>query len=409
VNLRVRIRLIIYIIRFFSILGLELFHFIEILHNRMDNIFFSRFNSRESGVGYITDRSIIVDNLLLRFSKRVLDPTFFEFLTELIYSRFNHITYENPNWGQIWERQLNLGTLNVSDYYSISKLLSRVGRFEFSARVTMDLLRTFKIDDVTSVFELFQIIKISLYNSPETFVDFIKTLGLYNYFKRFYSIDTFHHNLIRESIDNLKGIKILGPLRGSLSEKDLQSSSLAIIKPTTAEIEYISHNYKFVKEMFYYTIEPLPFSNEHTGRIKNVVDYHSKKLFKSNLKINYYSQFLLINGYPAHLQRALTHQVFELKDSFPDIHFVSFFLSNKHYGPGYFDFSTKDVSSLTKIELVDEIWRQGWHDFIANFMFCKFLYNSGLIESSSQSVRQILNYSVIEYATKMEEFYNLNL
>lgn len=396
-------KLIILVLNLCALFGIELFHYTERINNRRSEFFLSKFVDSETNNNFIVNEFLVRNLFIKRFGRNRLDDEFLEYLIEVYIKRLSGVPLKKTNSElNILNNQFNRKTLKVKDYFLLSKFLSKLGRFVLANRID-DMIKSIVMTmEFHSIYSLFQTIKFKLYYNTQSLETYLEDYSLTNYFNKFYLINTLLDKVNFSLRSNEGYLKVLGPLRENFSTDISKNSRFALIKPNINEIN-ILNNLEF-NHCYLYSYEPLKNILDISNRVLNVIDYHSKSNDKSVLNMNYYTQFLLINGYPQHLQRVLIHQIFQTPNIYFSLDYVSFYLSDKQYSENYL-YPNKKISDKTKIEIHSFIWWNGWHELLANYRFCKFLNENKLFVKNSESVNELINLTVEQYAQEMEIFY----
>ena len=398
-------KLIIILLNFCGLFGIELFHYTERLNNRRSESFLSKFVDSETNNNFIVNESLIRNIFIGRFGKNKLDDEFLEYLIEVYINRIKGIPLKKTNSElSILNNQFNRKTLNVRDYFLLSKFLSKIGKFVLANKIDDKINSILMTMEFNSIYSLFQTIKFKLYFDTNYLKKYLEDLSLAKYFNKYYLLNNFLDKIEFSRSFNEGCLKVLGPLRENFSTDITKDTYFALIKPNNSEINALK-NIEF-SHCYLYSYEPITSILENSNRVSNVTDYRSESKVKSVSSMNYYSQFILINGYPQHLQRVLIHQLFQTSNRYFSLDYISFYLSDKQYSENYL-YPHKKISDKTKIEIHSFIWWNGWHNLLANYRFCKFLNENELFVENSESVDELINLTVEQYAQEMELFYEV--
>lgn len=400
---KIRKKYVIFIIKFFGAFGFDVFHLSERIINKNSEVFFGRFTTKNNN-SLMNDPDLVKDILYKNFSGKVEDG-FIDFLVTTYLLRINGQRDETfSNNSKIHLNNLfAFNRLKPKEFYLISKYFSKLGYFELSNEIVKYVEGFFIENDYNSIYSLFQKIKILLHYKSEELVPYLSRLNLINHFNLFYHLDVFLNKLDDNKISHNNQLYVLGPLREEENLFSYKDKKIALIKPNPNEIELLNElNYS---KCYLYSYSPISNILLTGDSVINVIDYHSKKNGQLVEKMNYYSQFLLINGYPQHLQRVLIHQLYETQNKYFSLDFVSFYLSDIQYSNNYL-YPSKPISAKSNSEIQHFIWWNGWHDLIANFKFCKLLYEKGLLINNSDLVENIIRMDVDDYVYEMEKFYS---
>lgn len=388
-------------IRVLGNFGFEVTHLSERINNRKTEIFLSKFYNYKEGRSNIEEPIRIRSTIAVRFKNR-LDEGFLDYLVDCLMHRINGI-----NSGIDHKLGLKVFTyfrkdLNIEDYFILSKLLSKLGQFVFANILEKEASEILLSKGFYSYFSLLQIVKIKLYDEKSDLEYYLSSLKLTNHFNKFFHLNRFLEKLDLSKIVTNDLTYVLGPLR---RDKDLTlffNKKLGIIKPSSSELDVINAN--SFKACYLYSDYPVDYHFDVKYPIINIVDHNLRSENDLIYEISYYSQFFLINGYPAHLQRLLIHQLIETENSFFGINYVSFYLSDELYSESY-RWASKKNSEKSNQEIHHYIWGNGWHDLVSNYKFCNFLYRMGLLIDNSDSVEQLLQLSIEDYALELEKNY----
>lgn len=406
----IRSNIILLVVRLIGTLGIDLLHFSERLVNKRSEEFFLNFLTNEVEPVGVVDMTFTNDAkkfkkiLVQHFGIGKLSNNLMNFLTDLYLSRvegreFIMDVYNIDNL----IRQFELNRLRIDENFLLSKIFSKLGRFVLSYEIETRVIASVDSEKFKSIYELFQFIKVKFYNSPIDLKAYLKELKLINHFNKFYSYDFFLNKLEEVDINaDIEKIHILGPLRDDLSDYKTKRKPLILIKPNLSEIEFIKSN-KIKNAYLYSHIPIMEFSKNRHGII-NVVDYNKRNNSNHLITISYISNFLLLNGFPQHLQRVLLHQIFQTDNLNFNLNFFTFFLSDKQYSDNYL-YNAKPISVRTPLELHRYVWGNGWHSFLSNFRFIKFIEKNGFISSDTKQMENLLKLNLAEYALQMERFY----
>lgn len=375
---------------------------IFILENR---IFFKRLETH-----LFKNRSINKTNLLFQSKFRsilVTDEVSVSFVNYLLDFHDNKLTpSKKKHHTKIISEKLIIKDVSIKELFLLSTLYSKISHFSLALKCEEIAIHELLIINRGSLFEYFQKIKSIFYFDTASFENKLKKLMIFTYIKKNYKFFTIL-NLINTKTEKGNPVipltTILGPLRTKNAIKDHQESELVIIKPNSIEIEYAKNI--STKRIILYSFDPI----KGYTRNFNVVDYHfnRKNLLDkyTGPTTDFFSQFMLINGYPQHLQRALIDQLTNRNALLINIEEVSFYLSDKLYSAEYI-YPHKGVNELTLSERKKMLWNMGWHSLIANYRFVKFLDLHNLI-ISTEEVGSIIKLTIEDYARELELKYNL--
>jgi hypothetical protein len=382
-------------------MGIEVTHLTERIHNRRTESFLSKFyNYRESRFK-LKDPISIRSTISNRF-KNKLDESFLDYLVECIINRINGTKFEIDYKLGLIEFAYFMQDLDIQYHLLLSKLLSKLGQFVLAYEIEKKASEIILSKDFYSIFSLLQIVKIKLYDEKSDLEFYLYSLKLTTHFNKFFHLNRFLEKLDLRKTNSNDLIYVLGPLRNNKDLTLFINNKIGIIKPSSSELDLITVN--SFKSCFLYSDYPIDYKFDIEYPIINIVDHKLKHKDDLIHKMNYYSQFFLINGYPAHLQRLLIHQLIETENNFFGINFVSFYLSDVLYSDSY-RWSSKKNSEKTNHEIHHYIWGNGWHGLVSNFKFCKFLYRIGLLINNQDSVKQLLQLSIEDYALELEKNY----
>ena len=399
---KIKKKIILITIIIFGKFGIEIFHLSERINNRKSELFFRRFNKNDNSL--ISDSNLVKKIISKRIGGKVED-SFIEFLVDAFKIRFDvqkNDDFHSRNQIHIKNMFTN-NNLKIQDFYLISKYFSKLGFFIFSNEIVKHVEKNLTENDYFSIYSLFQKIKVMLQYSPMELISYLQKLYLYNHFVNFFQLDVFINKFDNNHSTRKDIIYVLGPLREEKNLFNYHSKKVALIKPNIYETKLLSE--LSYRRCYLYSYNPIP-NLAFAGDVNvNVIDYHSKKNGDLVDKMNYYTQFLLINGYPQHLQRVLIHQLFETPNNYFSLEFVSFYLSDVQYSTTYL-YPSKPMSAQNNNEILEFIWWNGWHDLIANFKFCKLLYEKGFLINNSDLVENIIQMDIDKYVNQMEKFYS---
>lgn len=388
---------------FFGLLGFEMFRFSERIANFQFNYFFYKI-SKIKTENLVQHPYLVKGVINSRFKHKITD-NFADSLSQIYVNRVCGLRkVSNNDIVDSWKKQHENKKLNVRDYFLLSKYFSKLGRFVVAYEIDKDLELYLNLIKFDTIYSLFQKIKYILHVDSLNLEIYLSKLGLTSHFYNNYKINSLITKLKHSNIEKNSTMYILGPLRDLSALNILQNKIIAIIKPHENELKQLN---KFIYEKCYlYTAIPINEDYKFTSPTVNISDQYSKTTKHSN-KIDYYSQFLLINGYPQHMQRVLIHQLFETDINFFYIDYFTFFLSDNHYSENIFSRPFMSLCDKTPSEIHELIWSKGWHDLISNFRFVKFLLENNLLETS-KSVHEILSLSIGEYVVRMENKYKFS-
>lgn len=394
------------LVRIIGLFGIDLFQISERIVNQRSLSFFNGFISKSNECGFILEQDLIRGLFRTRFKQKDVHDNLIEVLTDLYISRIidERLILEKPEMKFIENLVMDNENLYFEDLFLISKLLSRLGLFSVANNIEQKTYSRLKLINTNStIYDIFQSIKIELFSNPLGVELYLNNLKLIRHMNKFYDFELFLR-LFTASLTKPSNL-ILGPLRDSLNSEDLRNYNCIILKPNRVELEKIS-SISFKKKLYLYSsyksISPEFLNSEN---IINVVEYYDKVNSSTKLKMSFNHNFYLINGFPQHLQRSIMHQIMGLKQKKFIIDHFSFYLSNNLSAINY-EFPYINVDKMTQRESNHLIWENGWHDLLSNFRFSKFLYNNNIIESRSVSINNILNMSVEEYALNLEKLYS---
>lgn len=384
--------------KFMGLIGFEVFSLSERLVNRKFNLFFSQFPSSlqfDSSYDYKKE----ISNILNRHFKERININYLRFLVEAYYCRVLNRPKEEMLIPRI-DYLFIESKLSLEDYFLIAKYLSKLGHFSLANEIENLAKKKLLFDGFNSTHELFQTIKIFLYEQTNYVDSFLRRLGLKTHFIKYYNIHLLLNKLEKNFENRAEPIYILGPLREVNNINSFFKKDVALTRPNPLELDLV-YKGKF-RKVFLYTKEPI---DSFTDGVLNVADYVPQE----NAKVKRFSfllRFLLINGYPSYIARVLLHQLFQTSNKHFSINYATFHLSKHLYSNNYSSNRIENLENIEFHEVNDLIWRLGWHDLLSNFRFSKFLYDSGLLINNSKITDDVLSLSVADYAIAMEKNYN---
>lgn len=404
-NIKLRKTLIVFSIRFLGFIGLELFSLSERIVNIRNTKFFNKFTSgsKESNKQeFILDYDFIKKTISKRFKKNKLDIEVIELLSKLFVSRVegNKIDISISQKKLIIEGIINNELLELVDLFLLSKFFSKLGVFSVAEGIESHTLTNLEDGNSWStVYELFQIIKLKLFKDYNESLRLVTKFNLLRFMQKKYNFDDFQFLFTAKEVN--PNYLILGPLRAEILDEEMDLNICMIIKPTETEMIRISSR-PLINKLFLYTIRKLRIDYLDLRNVINVVEYHDKH--KGIVKIKHNLNFLLINGFPQHLQRLLLHQITDIKNHRFKIDYFSFHLSDVIYPPNHSS-PEKILAELSNKQIHQKLWRDGWHDLLSNFRFSKYLYLANVISTTSDSLNEILQMNQETYAVKLEKLY----
>lgn len=395
--------IIILLVNSVGFFGFEILSFSERIVNRRMNSFFSRLAYTKANRLILIQNRVKLNRVLSdKFSNKI-SSEFLSFIIEVIIGRENGIKVTHRYIDvSLVSNLINEKRMKIEDYFLLSKLLSKLGEFELAHEIDNRARFVLLSNGFYSIYSLFQTIKCILQEEDLILLDYLSVNNLINHFNKFYKINQFLNNvncLKKEDV-----IYVLGPLRTMADYYNYRDKNIAVLKPRRDEVEFLL-NIRY-KNCYLYTFKPIEFKIDVDPKLQNVYSHKSKE--KSNnfsLSANYYNSFLILNGYPSGLSRALLHQVFETANNLFYVEFLNFYLSKDFYSDNYRD-GRKNLGKMeSTYEIKKFIWGIGWHDLLANFKFTKFLQTKKII-INSEFTGEVLNLSSEEYALALEKLFS---
>lgn len=396
------------LIRIIGFFGVDLLRISERIINKKNNYFFNAFISKSDQKDFTLDEDFVRNLISKRFKYKHLHDELISILTKLYLLRISHKReiLESSKMKALENLVINSEVLSIEERFFISKFLSRLGLFSVANCIENKIFYKSKsFSNISTIYDIFQIVKIELYSNPREFESYLKKIKLYKHMDKFFNIslimDLFVVNF--KETNKLSNL-ILGPLRDQVQYDDLLNYNCMLVKPNKYELNKIDLT-NLINKLYLYVHKTYSPEYINLANVINVVEYSDRVTSTSTLTMSYSSNFYLINGFPHHLQRVLLHQILEKKQRRFLIDHFSFYLSHVLSSPNYL-FPQKNVEKMTHQELNHLIWHHGWHDLLSNFRFGLFLHDNDIIESRSELLSNILDMSVEEYALNLEKLYS---
>lgn len=400
---KVKVKIIVLIVKFLGIFGIPAFVVSSALFNVRQLRFFNSFKQNKNTSLFITENKVIFDLITKRFNHKNLNQKIICLLSDLYQSRIIGVNFKNELLEELILNELKINKLlSIEDWFTLSKLLSRLGSFALAEKIDSQLVsRLFEENDCYTIFNLFQTIKSKLYTEQAYLKTYLDKIGMYKYMNQNFYLSKY----LKHNFNNSRNhATILGPLRTSITKDDYVLYDLIIIKPNKSEIKTII-DCNSNKRVYLYTNDFSSNKTEPYDKIIYVKDLKRRFLFFGNERILNNLQFFLINGFPFHLQRTLLHQIFLLDKFKFVIKYFTFYLSDNLVSETYRDSHYKNANNMSNDEKHEFVWTLGWHDLISNFRFTKLLYAKKIIKTCDENTEKILKLSISDYALKMEELY----
>jgi hypothetical protein len=389
---------VVILVKSMGIIGIDLLQVSEQINNFRANLFFNSLKRAGS--------SNEVKKIIIKKFSKILRDEHIEFINTSYINRM--IRFDSNKSSQL----VDFGSIlydckRISDYFLLSKLLSRLGLFSYANLIEDITINCVLNNDFYSFYSLFQKLKITMYYDSESLLALIDQLRLSKHVNSFLKLNKMLEFFSNVEIERKK-LTILGPLR----EMDLVKNhvgNIAIIKPNSDELDYICN--QSINLYYTYTSRPHKNLNNLQNNFYNVVDIIKDKKtdFSGSDNLELIDKYLLrylINGYPQHLQRLLLHQIHQGKFNQFGLHYFTFYLSDKLYSDNYSKNRFNNSFSSSIEEINNFVWGIGWHDLLANFRFIKILHKQGALKNNSVEITNLLRMSVKDYANKLEKIYN---
>ena len=391
--------LLIYSSNWLQFFGIDVLLFSERLYNYKIQKWFKKFITKNSKVQ--VDYKLLKKLLKSRFKS--LDGNELFQLREIYLNRMVHHQYYT-NKHSIESSLLEFSIkMNIKELYSFSQFVSRLGLFSVSFELeefAKSKLLSFGFNDFYSLLQYQKVLTYSQSN-VSALMSSINTIT-FSVQNKTTTLLTRLASTNASDVD-LDFINVMGPLR-EINSFDSKYHSVAITKPNKNEIDFLQKG--SFKEVFLYTYNPIV--GNKCKIMNNVIDYryNRMRLFKKfdGDEIKFELNYLLINGYPQHIQRILLHQLFQVSRYRVLLSGVSFYTTNEIYSKSY-SYQVRKLSEQTLQEKSLMVWNLGWHSLIANFRIIRLMLDKGHIELEPK-LKEISKLSVREYARVIDSLYS---